>query len=56
MKFRFNIEGLHCANCASKIERAIQKEDGIAYASLDFTRMVLTVRSDMDKGEVLSII
>ena len=56
MRYRFNIEGLHCANCASKIERAIRKEDGIAYASLDFTRMVLTVRSDMDEGEVLSII
>lgn len=56
MKFRFNIEGLQCANCASKIERAIRKEDGIAYASLDFSRMILTVRSDFDEEMILSVI
>ena len=56
MRIRFNIEGLHCANCASKIEHAIRNERDVESASLDFTRMVLTVRSDLDGDRVLSII
>src|SRR5574344_2086785 len=48
MKLRFYIKGLHCANCASKIENAVRGSEGVSSAHLDFTRMVLTVNTDIE--------
>ncbi|MDD7423727.1 MAG: heavy metal translocating P-type ATPase [Candidatus Methanomethylophilaceae archaeon] len=48
MKLRFHIKGLHCANCASKIEDAVRGSEGVSSAHLDFTRMVLTVNTDIE--------
>ena len=36
MKSKFKIKGLDCANCASQLERAIQKLDGVESASISF--------------------
>ena len=36
MKSKFKIKGLDCANCASQLERLIQKIDGIENASISF--------------------
>ncbi|MGN1044679.1 MAG: heavy metal translocating P-type ATPase [Candidatus Methanomethylophilaceae archaeon] len=47
MRLRLHIKGLNCANCASKIENAVRASDGISYAHLDFTRMVLILDTDM---------
>ena len=56
MKVRFRIDGLNCASCASKIEYAIQCTEGIESASLNFTKMTLTVESDMTQDMILSLI
>ncbi len=45
MKKAFRLQGLDCANCASKIERALQKLDGVTAASVNFvtTKLLLEV-------------
>ncbi len=43
MKKTFKLVGLDCANCAAKIENAVQKIPGVTTASVNFmtTKMVL---------------
>ena len=36
MKYTFKIKGLDCANCATQLENAIQKIEGIDNASINF--------------------
>lgn len=36
MKKRFKLENLDCANCAAKMERNIQKIEGVQNASVSF--------------------
>lgn len=50
MKLKYNVEGLDCANCASKIEDSIGKIDGVDNARLSYITEVLkiTVNSDID--------
>lgn len=46
MKKRFTIEELCCANCAAKMERAIQKLDGVNSATVNFLTQKLTLDAD----------
>ncbi|MEM5768705.1 MAG: heavy-metal-associated domain-containing protein [Bacillota bacterium] len=43
MKQAFRLEGLCCANCAAKIERAVAKLDGVSSATVSImtTKMVI---------------
>jgi copper chaperone CopZ len=43
MKRTYKLEGLECANCASKIENAVKAMDGVSFASVNFltTKMVI---------------
>ena len=54
MKMKFKIKGIDCANCAAKLERAIQKIDGVTEASLSFMteKLVMEIEDDR-KDEVL---
>ena len=46
MKKTYRIEELDCANCAAKVERAIQKIDGVQSASVSFISQKLTLEAD----------
>lgn len=46
MKKVFRIQNLCCANCAAKIERGIQKIDGVQEASISFMAQKLTLEYD----------
>ncbi len=46
MKKRFTLTGLDCANCAAKMERAIQKLPGVHEASVSFLTQKLTLDAD----------
>ena len=54
MSSKFKIKGLDCANCASGLERAIQKIDGIKSANISFMteRMVLEY-DENNKNEII---
>ena len=59
MKKTFRLEGLDCANCAAKMERAIEKLDGVDNVTINFmtTKMIIegqddkmpTIISEVDK-------
>lgn len=54
MKANFKIEGLDCANCASKIERSIQKLEGVKMASVNFFTGKLIVEYDEGFSELIN--
>ena len=47
MNSKFKIKGLDCANCASQLERAIQKIDEIKSANISF----MTERMELEYDE-----
>ena len=55
LKREFIIKGLHCANCAAKIERGIQSITGVHKASIDFVgrRLVLEYKNPKDAERIL---
>ena len=47
------LEGLCCANCASKIETEIQKLDGVNAASLSFMTQRLTMEVEDGRADAI---
>ena len=46
MKKVYRLKNLDCANCAAKMERAIQKIDGVQEAAVSFMAQKLTLECD----------
>lgn len=46
MKKTFLLEDLDCANCAAKMETAINKIDGVIEAKVSFMTQKLTIEAD----------
>lgn len=46
MKKTFRMIDLDCANCAAKMERAIQNLDGVTSATVSFMTQKLTLEAD----------
>nr|WP_312577635.1 heavy-metal-associated domain-containing protein [Sedimentibacter sp.] len=48
MKKTFRLEGLGCANCAAKMERAIAGLDGVENVTINFmtTKMIIEGKDD----------
>lgn len=60
MKKKFKVENIDCANCAAKLESAVQKIEGVEEATLSFMTQKLTIEAkeeDFDKimSEVVSL-
>lgn len=51
MRYSMMLKGLDCANCAAKIEDAIQKIDGVEEASVSFMTQKLTIICDETQKE-----
>ena len=51
MKKVYKLEGLDCANCAAKMERAINKLEGVQSASVSFMAQRLSVEADEARFE-----
>lgn len=49
MKKKFILEGLGCANCAAKMERAINKLDGVKEATVNFMTQKLVIEGEDEK-------
>ncbi|HLX37338.1 MAG TPA: cation-translocating P-type ATPase, partial [Candidatus Binataceae bacterium] len=43
---RFNVRGMHCANCAMTVEGAVRAVAGVREANVNFAAQSLTVRAD----------
>ena len=48
MKKVYRMMDLDCANCAAKMERAIQKIDGVLFAEVSFMAQKLTLEVEDD--------
>ena len=46
MKKKFKLQDLDCANCASKMEQAIKKLDGVNDASVNFMMQKMTIDAE----------
>ena len=51
MKKRFKLENLDCANCAAKMERNIQKVNGVINASVSFMFQHLEIEANEEDFE-----
>ena len=51
MKKKFKLQDLDCANCATKMEDAIKKIDGVHDASVSFMTQKMTIDADDDRFE-----
>lgn len=49
MQKKFTIENLGCANCASKMERAISKIEGVQSVSINFMTRKMILEADEEK-------
>lgn len=49
MKKKFTLSEIDCANCAAKMEDAINKIDGIEEASINFMAQKLTIECDENR-------
>ena len=49
MKYKYNISNLDCANCAKKIEDALNKDKEIKSVNLNFNTLKLTIETDNKK-------
>ena len=55
MKKTFKIE-VDCANCAAKIETALNKLDGVSKATVNFLTQKMTIETDGDIEILLPLI
>lgn len=53
MKKTFRLNGLGCANCAAKMENAINKLDGVKAVTVNFITTKLVIEGDDDKMEAI---
>ena len=49
MKQVYQLEGLDCANCAAKLERAIGEIEGVSAASISFMTQRMTIETQEDQ-------
>lgn len=53
MKKTFKLEGLDCANCAAKIEKAVKALDGVTSASVNFMTTKMIIEGDDAKFDII---
>lgn len=51
MKKVYKLEDLDCANCAAKMERAINKLEGVQSASISFMAQRLAIEAEDERFE-----
>ena len=53
MKKTYQLTDLDCANCAAKMEDAINKIDGVEKATMSFMAQKLTIVADDDRFDAI---
>ena len=55
MKFKFEITGIDCPNCAAKLAGDIGSAEGIDSAKINFLTEKLTIESSLEEAEVIRV-
>lgn len=53
MRKVFKLQDLDCANCAAKMEAAIQKIDGVSDATVSFMTQKMTIEADEGRFDAI---
>ena len=56
MKIKYNVYGLDCPVCASKLAGIIDSKEGIISAKINFLTEKLTVESELSEAEAYKLI
>ena len=56
MKFKYNVTGLDCPNCAAKLASMIEAKEGIDSAKINFLTEKLTVETTVDEDKAYEMI
>lgn len=56
MKFKYEITGLDCPNCAAKLADKMAKAGGVDSAKINFLTERLTVESGLDEATLLPLL
>ena len=56
MKFKYEITGIDCPNCAAKLADKMSKADGVESAKINFLTEKLTVESELDFDAVYELV
>lgn len=56
MKFKYEITGIDCPNCAAKLALMMQDKEGVESAKINFLTERLTVESTLEKSELDSLL
>ena len=51
MKKTYQLEDLDCANCAAKMERSVEKIDGVKSVSISFMTQKMVIEAEEDRFE-----
>ena len=55
MKFKYQITGLDCPNCAAKLAKRIEGKEGISSCKINFLTEKMTVESELSEDSVFSV-
>lgn len=55
MKKTYRLSGLDCANCAAKMEKAINDLDGVVNATVNFMTTKMVIEADDEKMDEILI-
>lgn len=50
MRYKYKFSDLDCANCANKIEENLKKDKNIKTASVNFSKLTVTVETNLDQN------
>ena len=56
MKFKYEITGLDCPNCAAKLAGIMEKCDGVDSAKINFLSEKLTVESSLEESALMALL
>ena len=56
MKFKYEITGLDCPNCAAKLAANIEKSEGVDLAKINFLAEKITVESTLSEDALFELV
>ena len=56
MKFKYEITGIDCPNCAAKLASLMESKDGVDSAKINFLTEKLTVESALDESALYALL
>ena len=56
MKFKYNVTGIDCPNCAAKLAAMMESKEGVSSAKINFLTEKLTVESELSEDTLIKVL